>query len=125
MSTIAYLGGIHQVVSDDDRDVYQGYADDQPLNLAVGEEAEVSAEKAEQLAEDFPGCFEVEGKVAGDRPSAPAPDAGDGDDLRAQLLKHKRPELDAAARELGIDAPEALPNKPAVVDAILERRQES
>lgn len=115
-STVSYLGGIH---TDTAGDVYRGHDPELglPVSLAVGDEAEVSAAKAEQLAADFPGCFEVDGKVAGDRPN-PGKTSGGGD-LREQLLGHKRDELNAAAAELGIEAPEALQNKAAVVDAIL------
>lgn len=118
MKKISYLGGIHA-----DSDVYRGHDGKIPVTLAVGEAAEVSAEKAEQLAADFPGCFEIDGEVAGKRPKPAKPsDPGEPqneDGLRAQLLDHKREELNAAAAELGIDAAEALPNKAAVVDAII------
>ena len=133
-STIKYLGGIHALkdVGDPDdaqleADVYHGYDGSEPFSLAVDDEHEVSAAKAAQLAEDFPGCFEIDGKTAGKRPAAPAPAAADeaGGDLRPELLKHKRDELNAAAKKLGIDAPEALPNKAAVVDAIVAAKASS
>lgn len=123
-STVSYLGGIHPLVGEEDRDVYQGYDGARQINLAVGEELEVSPEKAEQLAADFPGCFEIDGKVSGKRPkSSPAPAAagggGAGGDLHDELLKHTRADLNKAAAELGVDVPEALPNKAAVADAIV------
>jgi len=128
-STIEYLGGIHELNVDKDegeeRDLYHGFDPEtgRAFNLDVGEETEVSQAKAEQVAADFPGCFKVDGTVAGKRTKKPSSDgAGAGGDIRDQLLKHKRGELNAAAVELGIEAPEALPNKPAVVDAILEAR---
>jgi hypothetical protein len=130
-STIEYLGGIHELSIDADegeeRDLYHGFDPEsgRTINLDVGEEAEVSQAKAEQLAADFPGCFKVDGTVAGKRAKKPQSSAGgDGDDIREQLLTHNRGELNAAAVELGIEAPEALPNKPAVVDAILAKRAE-
>jgi hypothetical protein len=133
-TTIEYLGGIHELNVDKDegeeRDLYHGFdpATGRAFNLDVGEETEVSDAKAEQLATDFPGCFKVDGTVAGKRAKKPTESksssskGGDGDDIRDQLLAHKRDELNAAAVELGIEAPEALPNKAAVVDAILEAK---
>lgn len=119
-STISYLGGLHPLAGEDDRDVYQGWDGDRQINVAVGEETDVSAEKAAQLAKDFPGFFEIDGKVTGKR-AAPAANQGD---LRDELMKHKRDELNAAAAKLGVDAPETLPNKAAVADAIIAAKGE-
>jgi hypothetical protein len=132
-STIEYLGGIHELNVDQDegeeRDLYHGFDPEtgRAFNLDVGEETEVSQAKAAQVAADFPGCFKVDGTVAGKRAKKPSSDGegSGGDDIRDQLLTHKRDELNAAAAKLGIDAPEALPNKAAVVDAILAKRAEN
>lgn len=117
-STVSYLGGIHAP-----DDVYRGHDVELgvPVQLKVGDEADVSQAKADQLAADFPGCFEIDGKVAGKRPSPakPSEPASEEDELRKQLLEHKRAELNAAAAELGIVDAEAMPNKAAVVDAIV------
>jgi len=118
--TISYLGGAHALHHEDEPDVFNSVDPETgaTFQLGVGDEVEVSEAKAAQVAEDHPGCFEVDGKVAGERAAAPASD----DDLRGQLLAHKRDELNAAAAELGVEAPEALPNKAAVVDAIIEAK---
>jgi hypothetical protein len=53
-------------------------------------------------------------------------DSGDGaGDQAAELSELKRPELDAKAVELGIEDPDKLPNKGAVVKAIEEKLAET
>jgi hypothetical protein len=125
-STISYLGGALPLRHADEPDVFNSvdHETSDRFQLRVGDDVDVSAARAAQLAEEFPGCFEIDGKVAGKRPDPDAAGEPDGDDLRSQLLKHKRPELNAAAQELGVEAPEALPNKPAVVDAIIAAKAE-
>lgn len=66
-TTVTYLGRPETVTRDEEGeptspDVYQGidrWDDDRPVNLAVGESTQVSAEKATQLEQDFPGAFEI------------------------------------------------------------------
>lgn len=55
----------------------------------------------------------------GDKPATES-----SDDSEAQLEKHSRPELDEMARELGVDEPEKLPNKAAVITAIEAKQAE-
>jgi len=119
-TTISYRGGAHVLNHEGEDDVFNGYDPEsgETFNLGVDDEIEVPEHVAEQVAEAHPGCFEVDGKVAGRRPSKKADDDGDGD-LADQLKGYSRDELNAAAKELGVEAPEALQNKAAVVDAIV------
>jgi hypothetical protein len=120
-TTISYRGGAHVLNHDGEDDVFNGYDPEsgETFNLGVDDEIEVPEHVAEQVAEAHPGCFEVDGKIAGKRPSKKA-NADDVDgDLREQLKSYSREELNAAATQLGVDAPEALQNKAAVVDAIV------
>jgi hypothetical protein len=65
---VTYLGRPELISHDDDGqptedDVYSGHdpwSDPGSLTLAVGETAIVSAEKAEQLAADFPDAFDID-----------------------------------------------------------------
>lgn len=118
--TISYRGGAHVLNHEDEDDVFNGYDPEsgETFNLGVDDEIEVPEHVADQVAEAHPGCFEIDGKVAGRRPSKKSDDNGD-EDLVEQLKGYSRDELNAAAAKLGIDAPEALQNKAAVADAIV------
>jgi hypothetical protein len=55
--------------------------------------------------------------------AAATPSAGEPDGTPEKpLAERKREQLDAIATELGIDAPDKLPNKGAVVEAIEQAR---
>lgn len=129
MKKLKYRGGIH-ALKKNETDVYHGLDGRQAIHLAVGDETDVSDEKADQVAADFPGCFDVNGKTAGEKPSKsksgkkqPAP--ADDDDLAGKLMAHNRDELNAAAAKLGIEDADKLQNKQAVVDAIIAKKAET
>ena len=63
--TITYLGRPDMVARDEngeatEDDVYSGFDGTESITLAVGQSALVSEEKAQQLAADFPGAFDVD-----------------------------------------------------------------
>lgn len=129
MKTIKYLGGIHALAKGEE-DIYIGQDAGEPVSLVAGDEIDVSDEKAAQVADDFPGCFAIDGKTAGSKRKAAKQQSddsdGDGDDdLAGKLLAHNREELNAAAAQLGIEDADKLPNKQAVVDAIVAKKAET
>lgn len=117
---------------------YRGFdpEEKQEFFLPEGAVREVSDEKAEQLQTDFPDDFEFsDTELEGDvevpgNPPPPGDPAGEPDEdpdpeptleeREGELLQLKRDELDEMAAGLGVEDPEGLDNKPAVVAAILE-----
>jgi hypothetical protein len=55
--------------------------------------------------------------------TAPEPEAGGEDDAAEPSMDMKRSELDALAESLGVESPDKLPNKQAVIDAIHEAQE--
>jgi hypothetical protein len=131
-STLNYLGGARALNHAGEADVYNGRDPEtgETFTLTAGvDEVEASTAHAAAIADTFPGCFQIDGKTIGDKPAAgkktkassskksdPAPAA---DDLHGQLMAHTRADLNAAAAQLNIENPDQLPNKAAVVDAIV------
>jgi hypothetical protein len=131
---VKYRGGLHTLVLISEgpkgkvyeRDVFNGYDHEagESFNLSAGgEETEISDTAAAQIAEDHPGYFEIDGHTAGKRSAGEKKQKEKSP--REQLLAAKRAELDAAAAALEIPEPEKLPNKEAVVDAILAKKAEN
>lgn len=122
MKTITFLG------SDIDTE-YTGWDGDTAFTISAGDDIEVSDEKAEQVAADFPHLFLVDGK----KPPKPKHDAPAADpaatndaepDAAAELAALTVPELTARAEQLGLEVGKK-PLKADLVAAIVEKLNET
>ncbi len=110
---IRYVGG------DEYRGSDQGN-DGADVILAAGDTCFVSQEKADQLHEDMPHLFEVDGE---DACSPPAPNEGptpeEVDEIVASLRDLSPDQLHEVARQAGVADLEAMRNKDELIDEIV------
>lgn len=93
-------------------EVKKGARKVESANVAEGEAVLQPTEAGEENAGSTPGVTENTTVVEEEEVSG----------ALAELLQNSRAVLDAKATELGVEAPEALPNKTAVAEAIIAKR---
>lgn len=95
----------------------------QPVSVDEALAAEPEAPVVEEAVVEAPVVEEPETTLPGAVDDTPEPEAGGEDDAAEPSMDMKRSELDALAESLGVESPDKLPNKQAVIDAIHEAQE--